>query len=63
MADNTLAYWAMQTQYDDFSGLEFKQGLPHRDLQVGDEDVLVELHAASLNYRELVIIKVRGRSE
>lgn len=26
--------------------------------ELGPEDVLVELHAASLNYRELVIIKV-----
>jgi NADPH:quinone reductase-like Zn-dependent oxidoreductase len=63
MADSKLAFWAMQTQSDDFSGLEFKQGLPYHELQVGDEDVLVELHAASLNYRELVIVKVRGRSE
>ena len=36
--------------------LEFQKGAAVPE--VGPKDVLVELHAASLNYRELVITKV-----
>jgi NADPH:quinone reductase-like Zn-dependent oxidoreductase len=38
------------------NSLEFQRAAAVPEL--GPEDVLVELHAASLNYRELVITKV-----
>jgi len=47
--------WVLKGQKG-LDSLEFQRGAPVPEL--GPEDVLVELRAASLNYRELVITKV-----
>jgi NADPH:quinone reductase-like Zn-dependent oxidoreductase len=55
MTPKTTARWVLKGQ-NGLDSLTFEQGaaIP----EIGDEDVLVELRAASLNYRELVITKV-----
>lgn len=51
-----MAYsWALEAQSGDLTGL-VRGVLKSRD--VGDNEVLVNLRAASLNYRELAIAKV-----
>ncbi|KAL2261181.1 hypothetical protein VTK26DRAFT_4615 [Humicola hyalothermophila] len=55
MATTTFQSWVIASQKDDFSGLVFKNVTSSRDL--GAHDVHVELRAASLNYRDLVIAK------
>jgi NADPH:quinone reductase-like Zn-dependent oxidoreductase len=55
MAAKWTNRWVLKDQKG-LDSLEIQKGAPVPDL--GPEDVLVELYAASLNYRELVITKV-----
>ena len=48
--------WIIASQKEDLSGLVIKDTTSSREL--GAHDVLVELRAASLNYRDLVVAKV-----
>jgi NADPH:quinone reductase-like Zn-dependent oxidoreductase len=48
--------WIITSQKEDLSGLVFKDATGSREL--GAHDVRVELRAASLNYRDLVVAKV-----
>lgn len=52
--------WVLNSQ-DGPESLELKSELPLPTLK--DDEVLVKLHAASLNHRELVIAKVRMTSD
>lgn len=52
----TMKQWVVQDKENDFDGLTFQQSAPTP--KVGDNDVLVKLEAASLNYRDLIIPKV-----
>lgn len=55
MAPAKMQQWTVLDKENDFDGMTFGEGpVP----KVGDNDVLVKLHAASLNYRDLVIPKV-----
>ena len=56
MAADTSQSWVIASQKEDLSGLVFKDVTSVREL--GAHDVRVELRAASLNYRDLVIAKV-----
>lgn len=54
MAPSSTKQWSVTGTDKDFDGLVFNEApLP----KVGDNDVLVKLHAASLNYRDLIIPK------
>jgi NADPH:quinone reductase-like Zn-dependent oxidoreductase len=56
MAPSTMKQWAVTSTDQGFDGLKFEDApVP----KVGDNDVLVKLHAASLNYRDLIIPLVR----
>jgi NADPH:quinone reductase-like Zn-dependent oxidoreductase len=54
----TTAQWVLPTQ-DGFQALTLRDAVPLQEL--GAEDVLVKLQAASINYRDLVIAKVHHR--
>lgn len=54
MAPQTQKQWII-TGENGFDSLEKKEGVPLE--KIGDNDVLVKIHAASLNYRDLVIPK------
>jgi NADPH:quinone reductase-like Zn-dependent oxidoreductase len=55
MAPAQMKQWTVLNKDNDFDGLSYGDApIP----KVGDNDVLVKLHAASLNYRDLVIPKV-----
>jgi NADPH:quinone reductase-like Zn-dependent oxidoreductase len=56
MAESLARQWSIRSQGDDLSGLQLLEKSPVADL--GPDEVLVELRAASLNYRDLVIAKV-----
>jgi NADPH:quinone reductase-like Zn-dependent oxidoreductase len=49
------ARWTLPTQ-NGIESLKYEENAPIPDL--GEDDVLVEMHAASINYRDLVITKV-----
>lgn len=50
-----MKQWVVENKDNDFDGLVFKDApVP----TVGESEVLVKLHAASLNYRDLIILKV-----
>lgn len=49
--------WRIQEQSDDLSGLAFSN-TNLLQTQLDDDEVLVEMRAASLNYRDLVLAKV-----
>jgi NADPH:quinone reductase-like Zn-dependent oxidoreductase len=49
--------WQVQKQVDDLSGLVLVED-SKADRPLQDDEVLVEIRAASLNYRDLVIAKV-----
>lgn len=50
-----MKQWTVLNKDNDFDGLSYGDApIP----KVGDNDVLVKLHAASLNYRDLIIPKV-----
>ncbi|GES62468.1 zinc-containing alcohol dehydrogenase [Aspergillus terreus] len=54
MAPAQMKQWTVLNKDNDFNGLSYGDApIP----KVGDNDVLVKLHAASLNYRDLVIPK------
>jgi hypothetical protein len=55
MPNKTTARWTLKSQ-DGIESLHYeeKAELP----ELGEENVLVEIHAASLNYRDLAIAKV-----
>ncbi|KAL5341337.1 hypothetical protein BJX70DRAFT_66125 [Aspergillus crustosus] len=54
MAPSTQKQWSVQNKDSDFDGLQYGDApVP----QVGENEVLVKLHAASLNYRDLIIPK------
>lgn len=56
MAPSSMKQWTVLNKDNDFDGLTFGEApVP----KVGDNDVLVKFHAASLNYRDLIIPKVR----
>lgn len=54
MAPSTQKQWSVQDLKHDFDGLKYSDAAVPK---VGDNDVLVKLHAASLNYRDLIIPK------
>lgn len=56
MASGSARVLTIASQSDDLSGLAFQTTEIPQDL--GDHEVLVELHAASLNYRDIAIAKV-----
>lgn len=54
MAPSTIKQWVVQNMDNDFDGLLYKEApLP----KVGENEVLVKLQGASLNYRDLTIPK------
>lgn len=55
MAPTTMKQWVMQDIENGFDGLVYLDApVP----KLGENQVLVKLHAASLNYRDLIILKV-----
>ena len=48
--------WVINSQKEDLSGLSYEDAVLETTL--GPEDVLVEMRAGSINYRDLVIGKV-----
>lgn len=55
MAPPSQKQWLIQGTGDGFDGLVYQDApVP----QVGENEVLVKMHAASLNYRDLIIPKV-----
>jgi NADPH:quinone reductase-like Zn-dependent oxidoreductase len=55
MPPATMKQWVVQDKEHDFDGLIYKDTeVP----EVGENEVLVKLQAASLNYRDLIIPKV-----
>ncbi|KAJ5824175.1 Polyketide synthase enoylreductase [Penicillium robsamsonii] len=54
MPPSTMKQWVVQDQEHDFDGLVYKDAAVPK---VGENEVLVKLHAASLNYRDLTIPK------
>jgi len=56
MAATTMKQWTVSSTEKGFDGLSFGEApVP----KVGEFDVLVKLQGASLNYRDLIIPKVR----
>lgn len=54
-APTTQKQWAVQGTKDDFDGLKYEDApVP----KCGENEVLVKMHGASLNYRDLIIPKV-----
>lgn len=51
-----MKQWVVTGTTKDFDGLEFQDAQPPK---VGDSDVLVKLSGVSLNFRDLIIPKVR----
>lgn len=55
MAPSTHKQWTVQNKEDGFNALKFAEApVP----KVGENEVLVKFHAASLNYRDLIIPQV-----
>jgi NADPH:quinone reductase-like Zn-dependent oxidoreductase len=57
MTVSSFRRWTIKSQEGIDKGLEFSTDATRPTL--GEEDVLVEIHAASLNARDLVILKVQ----
>lgn len=56
MAPTTMKQWIVSGTDKDFDGMSFGEApVP----KVGENEVLVKFQAASLNYRDLIIPKVR----
>lgn len=56
MAPSTMKQWVVSDKENSFDALVYKDvPVP----KVGENEVLVKLQAASLNYRDLIIPKVR----
>lgn len=60
MAPQSTNKWTVEG-HKGFDSLQFHEGASLPPL--GDHDVLVRFHAASLNYRDLIIAKVRTSQE
>lgn len=60
MASSLARNWVVECQTEDLSGLVLRNAEPLREL--GEGEVLVELRAASLNYRDLVLATVSPSS-
>jgi len=54
MAPKTMQQWTIEGK-DGFESLKFNESAPVPEL--GDRDVLVKIHAASLNFRDLIVSK------
>lgn len=54
--------WILTSQKGFENSLQYEEGVP-LPTELGPRDVLVELHAASLNYRELVIANAEVRHD
>lgn len=50
--------WVLDSAQEGISSLRYEPDATFTAGQVGPEEVLVEIHAASLNYRELAICRV-----
>jgi NADPH:quinone reductase-like Zn-dependent oxidoreductase len=60
-APTTTRAWSIrEIDTNSFDGLELKESAPLPKL--GDHDVLVQIEAVSLNYRELAIPRVSQRA-
>ncbi|KLU87036.1 hypothetical protein MAPG_06042 [Magnaporthiopsis poae ATCC 64411] len=55
MASRTTDQWIVNGTEKGFDELEYQKNVPVPN--VGDNDVLVRLHGATLNYRDLIIPK------
>lgn len=56
MVPSTMKQWLVESKEKDLDGLIYQDApVP----KVGENEVLVKLHAVSLNYRDLIIPKVR----
>lgn len=56
MAPSTVKQWTVTSIEKGFDGLEFGEAqLP----KVGENDVVVKIQGAALNYRDLIIPKVK----
>lgn len=59
MGATSQKQWTVLNKDNDFDGLTFGDApIP----KVGENEVLVKFHAASLNFRDLIIPKVRSPS-
>lgn len=55
MATSTMKQWVVQDKENGFDSMVYQDApVP----KLGENEVLVKLHAASLNYRDLIIPKV-----
>lgn len=54
----TTGGWELDSAQEGFGSLRYEPTASSRPEDLGPDDVLVEIHAASLNYRDLVITKV-----
>ena len=52
--------WVLDGQQEDFSSLKLIDELRLPELK--DDQVLIKIYAVSLNYRDLVVVKVRPAS-
>ena len=52
----TTKAWVLDSQCEDFAGLKLLNELPIPEIK--DDEVLVKIFAVSLNYRDLVVVKV-----
>jgi NADPH:quinone reductase-like Zn-dependent oxidoreductase len=55
MSPSTMKQWVVEDKEHGYDGLVYKDAAVPK---VGENEVLVKLHAASLNYRDLIIPKV-----
>jgi hypothetical protein len=60
MAPGTARSLTISSQSEDLSGLVFRDAEIPQDLK--DREILVELRAASLNYRDLVLATVKSNN-
>lgn len=58
MSPSTMKQWVVQDKEHDLDGLVYKDAAVPK---VGENEVLVKIQAASLNYRDLIIPKVGVR--
>ena len=56
MTSLPIKRWVINSQKEDLSGLSYEDAV--LGVTLGPEDVLVEMRAGSINYRDLVIGKV-----
>lgn len=57
MTSVSVKRWVIDSQNDDLSGLKYVDAT--LDTNLGPDDVLVEMRVGSINYRDLVIGKVK----